>query len=239
MNNYARKAVALLLVCLVAGCASVQKVSLKPEAKQKIKHIALIEVPEQSRYAMYPGQAPGLAALYVFGALGGLLVGGIESGRIESATNRFTEAVLPYKPNVSSLMLEKLEIGLKQKGYEVTRIPEPPKSKDNNEYDFAKVQGEYDAILASNMTASYSAEKNGFGPRVVAIVNLIGKPANTPLFTDMYLFSSQKAGDAIHLVSDKKYSVADTDILHQNIPIAVDGMKDGASQIADRILQDL
>ncbi len=227
----------LLALSLVA-CATNQKIALNPEVKRTVKHVALIDIPEPSRYTMNPGKAPGVAALYIFGALGGAVVGGIEAARFEKATARFNEAVAPQKPNLSALLVADLELGLKQKGYEVTRVPPPPLDAEGKNYDVSKIEGSFDAVLIAHLGAGYSAAAGKACPQVTAAVSLVSPSNSNTLFSDTYVYSSQKAGGSVQIAPDAKFILASVDDVYVNITVPAEGMKEGTNKIAERILDN-
>jgi len=138
MNQLVRAAVVACIVLALGACASAPKVAMTPDAKRTLKRIAIFETPEPDRYIMLPGQLPGGFALYMFGAIGGAVLGGIEASRMETASKSFTDAVLPHKPDVNATFRNQLLGGLKGKGYEVVVLPPPPKDAEGKGYDLTK-----------------------------------------------------------------------------------------------------
>ena len=205
LNRQLRMLCVVLISMALGACAAAPKIALQPETKQSIKRIALVEIPEPSEYFMNPGQLPGGAGLYAFGALGGLILGGIEASRLQAASSRFTESVLPHKPGISAALLEQLEIGLKQKGYDVTRIPPPPMTADGKSLDLMKIEGSYDAFLTGSLRGGYNTESGGVAPRLVASFSLLTKSGSEPLFAETYLYGMRSVGQAVHIASDPTF----------------------------------
>ncbi len=228
---------ALIVLSLVA-CATNQRIAMNPEVKRTVKRVALIDIPEPKRYTMDPGRAPGTAALFVFGALGGAIAGGIEATRFENATKRFTEAITSQKPSISSLFVADLESGLKQKGYEVTRVPPPPLDGEGKKYDVSKVEGPFDAVLLPNVGGGYSAASGKASPWVTASVSLLSMSNSNTLFSDTYVYSSQKVGGNVQIAPDQKFILSSVDALYENITVAAEGMKEGTNKIAERVLDN-
>jgi len=188
---------------------------------------------------MNPGQLPGGSALYMFGALGGAILGGIEGNRFDSATQKFTNAVAPFHPNINSALLTQIEVGLKQKGYEVTLVSPPPKTPDGKSYDLTKINGTFDAVLVTLLRGGYGVESGSISPQLSASVSLIGQANNKTFFSETYVYSMRKFGQSVQIVPESKFVLGNEDMLYSNIQVAVDGMKEGATKIAERIAVDL
>lgn len=239
MNNSWQRLLATLLISALIGCSSAPKLAVRTDVKQSVKLIALAEVPEPTSYAMNPGQAPGGAALYMFGALGGAILGGIEANRQESATNRFTSAVSPLKPGLSVLMLERLETGLRDKGFSVVRVAAPPRTADGKGYDFSAITAEVDAILITTLQAGYAVESGSVAPSIVVGTALHAKSSGQTLFADRYIYATAKSGEMVLVQSDTKYTLPSLDAVYQNVDTVVEGLRTGAGKLAESILADL
>jgi hypothetical protein len=229
----------LLIALSLAACATPEKkISLSSESKHTIKRVALVEIPEQGRYTMNPGRSAGSTALFMFGAIGGAIAGGIEAARLESATTRFTDALASNKPNISSQFIADLEVGLKQKGYEVTRVPAAPQDKEGQKSYFDRIEGLFDAVLVAKVDGGYNADSGKASPHVTAAVSLLSKPGSNKLFAESYLYSTQRFGANVLISPDKKYVLASVDDVYTDITIAAEGMKEGTSKIAERVMQN-
>lgn len=239
MNRFIRLVFVAILTALLASCAGVPKLPLRAEAKQSIKRIALVETPEPKSYSMNPGSAPGGAALYAFGAIGGAILGGIEASRAEAAATRFTEAVAPLKPALADTMLAQLEKGLIAKGYQVTRVPMPPKTEDGKELDVTKIEGEFDAALFVSFAGGYSAASSDVVPNIFAVASLYSRNGNEKLFNDRYLYGRNRFVKFTLIEPESKFSLASVDVMYGNISVAVDGMRSAVTQIAERVLAEL
>lgn len=239
MKRAVRAVVAISICVFLAACATAPKVALKPEVKQNIRRVAIVEVPEPTSYYMNPGAAPGGAALYLFGALGGAILGGIEASRQESATATFTSAVKPLEPKLSSIVLTRIEQGLAAKGYEVVRVPEPPKTPDGKAYDLSKVETAHDAILVTALSAGYAVDSGTVVPRIGLSASLHPRQGGEKLFSDAYLYGSKKLGQMVFVESDPKYTIQSLEAVYQNTEVAVEGLRTGAGKVADRFVADL
>ncbi len=234
-----RNTLALLISLLLAACASTPKVALTSEVKQSIKRIALIQIHEPEKYFLNPGQAPGGAALYMFGALGGAILGSIEVSRFNTATTQFNSAVSPLKSDLSDTLISQLESGLRNKGYEIVRVPPPPMTADGKRFDFSKIEGQFDAILSSGLTAGYRVDSGMVSPQVTVAILLLSSPKTDTLFEDTYTYSSRQIGKSVWIEPDIKFTNASTDALYDHINNTVDGLRTGTAKLAERIVADL
>lgn len=226
------------IIALLAACSGAPKVAMRPEAKQSLKRVAIVEVPEPT-YSMHPGAAPGGAALYIFGALGGAILGGIEASRQEAASARFTAAIEPLKPALAVAMLEQLDSGLRAKGYETWRVPVPPKTSDGKDYDFTKMVGDHDAILVTTLVAGYAIESGAVVPRVSARVTLHPKQGTELVFSEYYLYAPRKVGELVFVESDPQFTFPSLDAVYANPGAPVAGLRAGTTKLAERIVGDL
>lgn len=238
--NTVRRSLGILAICvLLSACVAAPKVAMNPDAKKSVKRIALVTAPEPAEYAMFPGQAPGGAVLYLFGALGGAILGGIEASRYNEATLRFTTALKPLQPELSSQLLTRLESGLTGKGYEVIRVPVPPKDAEGKDLDYTKVQGSFDAILSPVLMAGYANDAGAVAPRVSVGVALVSKNGTEKLFSDTYLYGLRKVGDLVHIEPDSKFRVKTVDDVYLDVRLALEGLRTGTDKIAERIVAEL
>jgi hypothetical protein len=234
-----RKSILALLTvtALAAGCATVEKTALSSDSKKRIKTIAMIGVVEPGKYFLDPGQAPGGAVLYAFGALGGLILGGIEASRAENATNEFTSVIKPTNPDVARHWNESVSVLLQGRGYEVTQLPELPKKTDGKEIDCSSIAGKYDAVLLSNISTGYAVESS-VEPRVGAFVRLTSTNCTDTHFTDSYIYSAKPLGKLTHIERDSKFTFSNRDALIADPQTAKLALRTGLTEIAKRVTSE-
>lgn len=230
-----------IIICAVVltACASTPKVALSPEAKQGLKRIAVVQTTEPEKYFVYPGQLPGGFVFYMFGAIGGAVIGGIEASRIESATTRFTTAVSPLQPDLSGTLLSGVEEGLRAKGYEIHRVPAPPMLPDGKAYDLSRVDGPFDAVLVTELRGGYVAEGKGVAPSVTVSASLMTKSGSDRIFATTYTYSPEGRGEVVQIEPDENFVVASVDAIYDDVNVAVEGLRTGARKVAERMVADL
>lgn len=230
---------AAALLALLTACAAPQKLALDTQKRQSIKHVALVQIPEPTTYGMDPGAMPGGAALYVFGALGGAILGGIEASRHEAATKQFMSTLEPTPPALGKLMADQLEAGLLAKGYTVTRVAMPPKMPDGKEYDFSKLGVEHDVVLLTELGAGYAVEGKTVGPRVRLVASLHARGSKEKLFSDGYVYGNAKWGEMVWIERDPRFALPSMEAVYGSPAIAVEGMREGARKLTERLVADL
>jgi hypothetical protein len=225
-----------LLIVSIAylGCAAAPKVPFSVEKRLKVKTVAVVELPEPEKYFLDPGQLPGGPAFYMFGALGGLVLGGIEGARAESATNEFTQAIAPHSPKVSNAWNESIIQLLKERGYQVTAVPSLPKSKEADHVDYSPIRGKYDAVFVSTMSAGYAVEPK-VEPRVLIDVKLLSSECSDTLFYDQYVYGTRQFGQMTFIERDGQYTYPDRGALISDPKRASSALRTGVLEISKRV----
>ena len=236
LSKSASIAWALFVAIAIGGCATKPQVPLKAETKKSIRNIAIVETPEPERYVMAPGQLPAGYMLYMFGAIGGAVLGGIEASRVEAASNSFTSAVVPFRPNVQATFQSVVESGLKEKGYRVARIAAPPKDAEGKGYDLAKLDGDYDAFVIADLSGGYGVDGRVTAPKLVGSVSVVGKSGAKTHFAQTYVYAPRKMRDWVHIVPEARYSLTSPEATYKNGQLAAEGLRTGAAKIAEQVL---
>lgn len=225
---------ALLVASLLwTGCATVDRTPLSSETRKGIKTIAVIDVPEPEKYFLMPGLVPGGPALYVFGAIGGLVLGSIEAARLEAATDEFTAALKPTHPDVARHWNESVSDLLRSKGFEVTRLPPLPKKAEGDDADCSSIAGKFDAVLLSTITAGYAVE-SAVEPRVYASLRLASSNCLETHYSDSLLFSAKPIGSFTHVERDAKFAYPSREALIADPQTARSALRAGLAEIARR-----
>jgi hypothetical protein len=228
----------VLISVFLSGCASVDKTNFSKESKGKIKVIALVVVDEPEKYFLNPGQAPGGAALYAFGALGGLVLGGIEAARAESATNEFTASIRPTNPEVAKHWNETIAELLRSKGYMVTTIPTLPKNANDQGVNCSAINGTFDAILHTSISTGYSVQSS-VEPQVIASVRLTNSGCSETYFADGFAYSARPFGQLTHIPRDVTFSFPTRSGLIAEPIKAKEALRTGLTEIAKRVAAEL
>ncbi len=221
----------------------IPEIIFNPENRRVIKRIALIEIPEPYQYDMHSGRKAGKFGSGLGSFMGAAMGPDVLANTSKSQDDpsaKFTKAMLPYKPEISSTLLDKLETGLIQKGYGVVRIAQPPMAADGKSYDLTKIEGSYDAILSGSISGGYSSEQHGISPIVIASFSLLASSNAKTVFKGSYIYCADgvEVDQDIQIVSDSKYILGSVDDLYANMSLALEGLTMGASKLAEQILVD-
>lgn len=227
----------LAAVVLTAGCATVEKTALSSDSKKNIKTVAVVGVTEPEKYTLNPGQAPGGALLYVFGTLGGLVLGGIEASRAEAATNEFTAPIKPTNPDTATHWNELVHSHLQSKGYEVTMLPPLPVKAGTNEFDRSSTAGKFDAVLLSSISTGYAVESD-VEPRITASLRLVSSDCTDIHFSEGLLYSATPLGAFTHIERDTKFAFPTREALLSSPETAREALRTGLSEIAKKATSD-
>lgn len=238
LNRLAKLPVLIAVIASLAACASNPKLALKAESKQKIRTIAIVQAPEPARYFLQPGQLPGGAALYVFGALGGLVLGGIEATRAENATSEFNAALTPHTPALGSAWNDELFRLVGERGYTVTRIDPLPKAPDGQQIDCASVKGQYDAILVSDISGGYALESQA-EPRVIAHAKLLSGDCRESMYAETLIYAARTFGKLTLVERNPEFAFPNREALFADLPKSKAALRAGASELAKRVALEL
>jgi hypothetical protein len=240
LKNTFTRLIAISAAGVLSACASAPppNIQLQADVKQNLKSIALVQVPDPDRYFLNPGQAPGGAALYMFGALGGAILGGIEASRAESATKEFTASLQPLSPAIGTRLTDELATSLSSRGYTLTRIPQLPKSADSKTIDCGEYKGRFDAVMITSLSAGYAVESQ-VEPRIGTDVKLLSSDCSKTLYTGSFVYTNKEFPNAVLVVRSNDAVFASRELLIANGEKAKEALQIGASELAKRIAQEL
>jgi hypothetical protein len=227
----------VLVLSVLSGCASYQPIPLKAEVKAQVRSVAIVESPEPAKqYVLGASSVPGGFALYAFGALGGLVLGGIEAARMESQASNLTAAMKPFAPQVNNAMRVALAEQLKVRGIEVSTIPLPALKDDAKTPDYASLNLKSQFILEPIVTmVGYRLSSGSLQPVLAARVRLLDATGQTVHYSEVYGYGSMLSDKFNHVPSDAKYSYGELDQLYANGKNAAEALTVGATGIGERI----
>jgi hypothetical protein len=233
-----KSAVVIALSIALVACGSIPKQALQADAKQKIKTIAVMQAPEPDRYFLNPGQLPGGAALYAFGALGGLLLGGIEATRAENATAEFNTAMVAQTPAVGALWNDELFRSVTDRGYSVVKIAPLVKTSNGKELDCTNILGKYDAVLVTSISAGYSVESQ-VEPRVIANAKLLNGDCKQSLYSEAFIYGASQIGSHTFVERNAEFAFPSREALLANMEKSKEALRTGTVELAKRVAQEL
>lgn len=238
MQSTLQRLILIASVAVLSACASTPRVPLQAEAKQKIKTIALVQIPDPEKYFLNPGQAPGGAVLYMFGAIGGAILGGIEASRAESATNEFTASLLSQSPALGTHMTDELATAIASRGYTLTKLAQLPKQTAAKVVDCGDHTGKFDAVMITTLSAGYAVESQ-VEPRVEVSVKLLSSDCTQTLYSESFIYTNKEFPNSVLVPRSTEFTFATRELLIAGAPKAREALRTGASELAKRIAQAL
>jgi hypothetical protein len=220
----------------LGGCASVADLPATTASLEPIHKIALLDVREPKRVGLDNiGGAAG-----AFGLLG---------AAVQVATNADNSKAFKAEIDKRHIVLKQpvmdlLESGLKQSGYEVVvDTVQYPKPGPNRTDDFSAIKVDADAILAVWFvnTGYFSPPKSlHYQPWVVMKALLIDAKTKVVLYDRTFSVGYEPGVDNIQKIpADPKYSYLSSSKVLSMVDEAAAGLIDSEKRIGDRINQDL
>ncbi|HEX4878249.1 MAG TPA: hypothetical protein VFV39_00260 [Limnobacter sp.] len=239
MRFHSRTSFLFLGLLALAGCASTSRQTLDAQAKPHVKRIALFQVSEPKRYLAEPEELTAGYLLYAFGALGSALWTGIETLRHSAATDKLHTALSPHQPALADQFETHLKSQLRAKGYQVDLVDTPPKSNTGEGYDLRDLAMQYDAFLSVDMMAGYVEQNGVSSPHVQVHATLMASPSSEVLLKSPYVYSVRNIENVPRVHSNEKFSLQALDDAANAPQLALDGLREGARQVAQLVAEDL
>jgi hypothetical protein len=233
-----QRTILLAVTAALVGCGAAPKVPFQADVKQRIKTIAIAQTPDPERYFLNPGANPAGAALYIFGAIGGAILGGIEAARAESATKELMTSFGDELPAVGSLLTDDLKSALAARGYEITQVPAMPKAKEEDAIDCGANKNKFDAVMQTSISAGYVVESQ-VEPRVMLRVRLFSSDCGKLLFSDTFLYGNKEVRNATLLTRNEDAAFPSREQLIANPARAREALRTGTKELAKRAAQEL
>ncbi|WP_370261799.1 hypothetical protein [Limnobacter sp.] len=232
---------ALVLCCTVflSACASNPRQALHAEAKPHVKRIALFQVEEPKRYLAEPEQLTAGYLFYALGTLGSVIRAGIETLRYSAATERLHAALQPHQPRLADQFEVQLKSQLRAKGYQVDLINPPPKSRTGEGYDLRDIAAKYDAFLTVDMMAGFVEHDGLSSPHVQVHATLLASPTSDVLMKSPYVYTSRDIQNVPRIASSQLHALPALDDVASHPEKAVNGLREGARQVAQLLAADL
>ena len=233
--NIGARIVAGVALLVFGGCSTAPKVDVTAQTKQAVKRIAIVQAPEPQEYMMMPARNPAGAALYMFGAVGGAILGGIHASTQKTATQKFTQAVAPSKPDMQATFANRIAAGLKAKGYDVAVVAAPPRLSERDDFDFSKLPGAYDGYLVANFNGGYAVSGKRAAPRLDVGVSLSDRTGATKYFSERYVYGDVPARGVTVVKAEPRFVFESEEAVLRNSATAAEALRAGAAKIADEV----
>lgn len=233
LPNLAATLAAALLAIVVAGCAGPHRTPLRPEAAERIKHIALASVDAPKGVSVTTCQSNG--AFATMGAIGGLIGGAFQALADSSATNRLSSALQGRQADLGERLAAAVEAGIQGNGFHVTRVDVARREPGAPIDDPKTVVTEADAVLDVTFR---SVEYACLQPSISVATRLWDRGTGRILYADETFYANISGyADSPGIKPDPAFRFASVSALVESPDRALDGLRAGVDQIALRITE--
>lgn len=225
-----------LLVTLLSGCVTLPNTDMKPEARQKLHSIAILEVNEPKRVAVVNigGAAGG------FGLIGALAQSAVNASHTSTYTDHVAAGKIVFAPDIVDGVTGRLT----SNGYQVVKL-DGQKAKladDGKSDDYSAIQTDADAIMNVWFTSfGYISPPNqpDYIPWVVVRARILDAKTKQDIYFKTFACGYDIKSNSVHIDSDFAYTYGSFSDLEKNFDKSVEGIKSCEKSVADTIGQDL
>jgi len=217
----------------VAGCATVPKQAYNRAANKDVHVVGVLEPATSDDYFVQNVGHVGLS----FGLIGGLIAMADMNGK----TSEFTKAAKASGLALASEYQTELVREVEKAGYVVKILQiQRPKSAFLSAYD--GLDDLCDVYLDSTIYAGYMSASGitDYVPAVRAAIRVVKRSTKDVLYQEYVAYGYEFRGaQAISISSDPKYRFKDHPTLMANMPLAVEGLRNGIPAVVGQISRDL
>ncbi|WP_175713630.1 hypothetical protein [Burkholderia ambifaria] len=225
-----------LLVTLLSGCTTLPNTDMKPEARQKLHSIAILDVTEPKRVAVVNlgGAAAG------FGLIGALTQAAVNSSHTSTYTDHVTAGKIAFAPDIVDGVTGRLT----DTGYQVVRLngQKAKLADDGKSDDYSAIQTDADAIMNVWFTSfGYISPPNqpDYIPWVVVRARILDAKTKQDIYFKTFACGYDIKANSVHVDSDFAYTYGSFSDLEKNFDKSVEGIKSCEKSVADMIGRDL
>ncbi|AOK07064.1 hypothetical protein LGM90_16920 [Burkholderia sp. AU28942] len=225
-----------LLVTLLSGCVTLPNTDMKPEAREKLHSIAMLDVTEPKRIAVINlgGAAAG------FGLLGGLAQVAVNASHTSTYTDHVTANKIVFAPDIADGVAGRLT----GNGYQVVKLAgqKAKLADDGKSDDYSAIQTDADAIMNLWFTSfGYISPANqpDYIPWVVIRARILDAKTKQDIYYKTFACGYDIKANSVHIDSDFAYTYGSFSDLEKNFDKSVEGIKSCEKSVADMIGQDL
>ena len=225
-----------LVVTLLSGCVTLPNTDMKPEARQKLHSIAILDVTEPKRVAVvnFGGAAAG------FGLIGALAQGAVNASHTSTYTDRVVAGKIAFAPDIADGVAGRLT----GNGYQVVKLDgqKVKLADDGKSDDYSAIQTDADAIMNVWFTSfGYISPANqpDYIPWVVVRARILDAKTKQDLYFKTFACGYDIKANSVHIDSDFAYTYGSFSELEKNFDKSVEGIKSCEKSVADMIGQDL
>lgn len=224
---------AIAMVIAVAGCATIPRESYNKIANGDVHRVCVLAPPATREYAIQNIGHVG----YSFGLVGAL----IAAGDIRSKTNDFTEAAQSAGFDLAREYQAAVMTAMQKAGYE-TKLLAMERSKLAYLDSYNDLDDKCDIYLDSTVFGGYlsASATTDYIPVVRVAMRAVKRTTKEVVYQELVSYGYEFRGaQAISIAADPKYRFRDHAALMANVPLAVDGIRNGVPLVVAQISRDL
>jgi hypothetical protein len=239
-SRMTKGALITLLALLSSACVSMHRVDAKPEFRQSLTEVTLLEAINPQAHILMG--APGVletSGISVRGKLAVAVAAGVEISQLQSQSAALTAAIQPHAPQLGVMLTDEIEKQLVARGVKVTRIAIPDRSI-MRQMDYTSLNIATPYVLEISLATGYQQIEGLYAPFVNSHVRLVNKSGRDVLYRDTIAYTESDANpNATTMQTDIKYVFENLESLYANGKIAAEGLSTGVKQVATKVVQQL
>jgi hypothetical protein len=226
----------------LGACATSQKIDVRPEIRQQLTEVTIIEMPGPFRHWVL-GVDPLPTSIGPFEVeleVETPLAVGIAAAGAAVQTSSLTSAVKPFFSKGGAVYAREIEAELVKRGVKVTRMAAPANFKLSG-FDYGTVNITTSYILEATLHTSYQLRDGLLSPVVISRVRLLDRTGKQEHYKNAFLYAIPNDPDAnaTLIEPDEKYLFNDLKSLYANGKTAAEAFHTGIKQIALNVGQQL
>jgi len=236
--------IATASVLVFSGCDTMPNIQLEPQAKSRIKRIALVEVPEPSNVQV--DNLDGVGSPYMVVPPASTNAAGADptpATSTEDHSTQFAIAIKPLKPGLGGAVQAAIAEGLKADGYEVTVVKSPKKVRRTARLPDGLLPADTDAVMwvdcsvVGYMASFYSGT---YEPWLAVNAVLLDPRTDRMVYAKTLCVGYRmKSKEAVFLPAEAKYRYASFTELMKKVGEAYQGLVQCGLAASRRIGEDL
>jgi hypothetical protein len=232
--NWQRLIAITLCAALLAGCASVPKVSMDAELRRTLMSVAIVEPVEPQQYIVYgASDIPGGFMLYAFGAIGGAMLGTAMAAKAEAQAKSLTASLTPHAPKLGSAFGLALKEEFEKRGVKVSMISTPAVDPETKKLSYQNVSVAEQVIVEPILTIlGYRLNAGALRPMVAARMRVLDAQGVKEKYFDIFLYGDKLGDQFVNIPADNIDQFSGLETLYSNGEAAALALRKGTVAIA-------
>ncbi|MBR7972237.1 hypothetical protein KDX01_03760 [Burkholderia vietnamiensis] len=225
-----------VLATLLSGCTTLPNTDMKPEARQTLHSIAMLDVAEPKRVEVLNlgGAAAG------FGLIGAIAQGAVNASHTNTYMGHVAAGKIVFAPDIAAGVTDRLA----GNGYQVVKLDgqKVKLAEDGKSDDYSGIQTDADAIMNVWFTSfGYISPPNDpdYIPWVVIRARILDAKTKQDIYFKTFACGYDIKANSAHIDSDFAYAYGSFSDLEKNFDKSVEGIKSCEKSVVDMIGDDL